>query len=171
MVGVHTKDIAYDRYPRMPTTSWAERAYSSGAIARLWFAFPSLLQLRMRIEVPEWRDLATARSSTADLPAEEDSASEDTGSAERSPRLALPVPVGMVETQADEADEATEDEAMNATQLCLCQGAWKVWHRRNSAWQFRARGHRSRKRMADLRAENCHVPHRMEPDICPFQLD
>ena len=40
--------------------------------------------------------------------------SEDTGSAERSPRLALPVPVGMVETQADEADEATEDEAMNA---------------------------------------------------------
>ena len=123
----------------MPTTSWAERAYSSGALARLWFAFPSLLQLRMRIEVPEWRDLATARSSTADLPAEEDSASEDTGWAERSPRLALPVPVGMVETQADEADEATEDEAMNATQLCLCQGVWKVWHRRNSAWQFPAR--------------------------------
>ena len=50
---------------------------------------------------------------TVDLPAEEDSASEDTGSAERSPRLALPVPVGMVETLADETDEATEDEAMN----------------------------------------------------------
>ena len=32
VVGVHTKDIAYDRYPRMPTTSWAERAYSSGAL-------------------------------------------------------------------------------------------------------------------------------------------
>ena len=77
------------------------------------FAFPSLLQLRMRIEVPVWRDLATARNPTVDLPAEEDSASEDTGSAERSPRLALPVPVGMVETQADKADEATEDEAMN----------------------------------------------------------
>ena len=78
------------------------------------FAFPSLLQLRMRIEVPGWRDLATARNNpTADLPAEEDSASDDTGSAERSPRLALPVPVGMAETQADEADEATEDEAMN----------------------------------------------------------
>ena len=104
VVGVHTKDIAYDRYPRMPTTSWAERAYSSGALD------PSL----MRIEVPVWRDLATARNPTADLPAEEDSASEDTGSAERSPRLALPVPVGMAETQADEADEATEDEAMNA---------------------------------------------------------
>ena len=117
VVGVHTKDIAYDRYPRMPTTSWAERAYSSGALDPSLgqaFAFPSLLQLQMRIEVPAWRDLATARNPTADLPAEEDSASEDTGSAERSPRLALPVPVGMVETQADEADEATEDEAMNA---------------------------------------------------------
>ena len=117
VVGVHTKDIAYDRYPRVPTTSWAERAYSSGALDPSLgqaFAFPSLLQLRMRIEVPVWRDLATARNPTADLPAEEDSASEDTGSAERSPRLALPAPVGMVETQADEADEATEDEAMNA---------------------------------------------------------
>ena len=117
VVGVHAKDIAYDRYPRMPTTSWAERAYSSGALDPSLgqaFSFPSLLQLRMRIEVPVWRDLATARNPTADLPAEEDSASEDTGSAERSPRLALPVPVGMVETQADEADEATEDEAMIA---------------------------------------------------------
>ena len=47
---------------------------------------------------------------TVDLPAEEDSASEDTGSAERSPRLALPVPVEMVETQADETDEATEGQ-------------------------------------------------------------
>ena len=68
----------------------------------------------MRIEVPVWRDLATARNPTADLPAEEDSASEATGSAERSPRFALPVPVGMVEPQADEAEEATEDEAMIA---------------------------------------------------------
>ena len=32
VVGVHTKDIVYDRHPRMPTTSWAERAYSSGAL-------------------------------------------------------------------------------------------------------------------------------------------
>ena len=117
VVGVHTKDIAYDRYPRMPTTSWAERAYSSGALDPSLgqaFSFPSLLQLRMRIEVPVWRDLATARNPTADLPAEEDSASEATGSAERSPRFALPVPVGMVEPQADEAEEATEDEAMIA---------------------------------------------------------
>ena len=117
VVGVHTKDSVYDRYPRMPNTSWAERAYSSGALDPSLgqaFAFPSLLQLRMRVEVPGWRDLATARNPTADPPAEEDSASDDTGSAERSPRLALPVPVGMAETQADETDEATEDEAMNA---------------------------------------------------------
>ena len=116
VVGVHTKDTVYDRYPRMPTTSWAERAYSSGALDPSLgqaSAFPSLLQLRMRIEVPVWRDLATARNPAADLPADEDSASDDTGSAERSPRFALPVPVGMAETQADEADEATEDEAMN----------------------------------------------------------
>ena len=56
-----------------------------------------LLQLRLRIEVPLWRDLTTARHPTADLPAEEDSASDATGSAERSPRLALPVPVGLAE--------------------------------------------------------------------------
>ena len=77
VVGVHTKDIAYDRYPRT-TTSWAERAYSSGALDPSLgqaFSFPSLLQLRLlRIEVPVWRDLATARNPTADLPAEEDSA-------------------------------------------------------------------------------------------------
>ena len=51
---------------------WAERAHSSGALDPSLgqaFAFPSLLQLRMRIEVPVWRDLATARNPTVDLPA------------------------------------------------------------------------------------------------------
>ena len=113
VVGVHTKDIVYDRYPRMPDTSWAERAYSSGALDPSLgqaFSFPSLLQLRLRIEVPLWRDLTTARHPTADLPAEEDSASDATGSAERSPRLALPVPVGLAEPPEDGTEEATEDE-------------------------------------------------------------
>ena len=113
VVGVHTKDIVYDRYPRMPDTSWAERAYSSGALDPSLgqaFSFPSLLQLRLRIEVPLWRDLTTARHPTADLPAEEDSASDTTGSAERSPRLALPVPVGLAEPPEDGTEEATEDE-------------------------------------------------------------
>ena len=117
VVGVHTKDIAYDRYPRMPDTSWAERAYSSGALDPSLgqaFSFPSLLQLRLRIEVPLWRDLTTARHPTADLPEEEDSASDATGSAERSPRLALPVPVGLAEPSEDGTEEATEDEDMAA---------------------------------------------------------
>ena len=113
VVGVHTKDIVYDRYPRMPDTSWAERAYSSGALDPSLgqaFSFPSLLQLRLRVEVPLWRDLTTAKHPTADLPAEEDSASDATGSAERSPRLALPVPVGLAEPPEDGTEEATEDE-------------------------------------------------------------
>ena len=84
----------------------------------------------MRIEVPGWRDLATARNPTVDQPAEEDSDSDDTGSAERSPRLALPVPVGMAETQADEADEATEDETMNAEpSYAFAKGYGSFWHR------------------------------------------
>ena len=71
-VGVHAKDIVYDRHPRMPDTSWAERAYFSGALDPSLgqaFSFPSLLQLRLRIEVPLWRDLTTAKHPNADLPA------------------------------------------------------------------------------------------------------
>ena len=117
VVGVHTKEIVYDRYPRMPDTSWAERAYSCGALDPSLgqaILFPSLLQLRLRIEVPLWRDLATARHPSADLPAEEDSASDATGSAERSPRLALRVPVGIAEPPEAGTEEATEEEDMAA---------------------------------------------------------
>ena len=115
VVGVHTTEIAYDRYPRMPDTSWAERAYSCGALDPSLgqaISFPSLLQLRLRIEVPLWRDLATARHPSADLPAEEDSASDATGSA--SPRFALPVPVGTAEPPEAGTEEATEEEDMAA---------------------------------------------------------
>ena len=100
----------------MPDTSWAERAYSCGALDPSLgqaISVPSLLQLRLRIEVPLWRDLATARHPSADLPAEEDSASDATGSAERSPRFALPVPVGIAEPEAG-TEEATEEEDMAA---------------------------------------------------------
>ena len=117
VVGVRTKDIVYDRYPRMPDTSWAERAYFSGALDPSLgqaFSFPSLLQLRLRIEVPLWRDLTTAKHPTADLSAEEDSASDATGSAERSPKLALPVPVGLAEPPEVGTEEATEDEDTTA---------------------------------------------------------
>ena len=44
VVGVHTEDIVYDRYPRMPDTSWAERANFSGAFDPSLgqaFSFPS----------------------------------------------------------------------------------------------------------------------------------
>ena len=117
VVGVRTKEIAYDRYPRMPDTSWAERAYSCGALDPSLgqaISFPSILQLRLRIEVPLWRDLAAARHPSADLPAEEDSASDATGSAERSPRFALPVPVGIAEPPEAGTEEATEEEDMAA---------------------------------------------------------
>ena len=66
----------------MPDTSWAERACSCGALDPSLgqaISFPSLLQLRLRIEVLLWRDLATARHPSGDLPAEEDSASDATG--------------------------------------------------------------------------------------------
>ena len=101
----------------MPDTSWAERAHSCGALDPSLgqaISFPSLLQLRLRIEVPLWRDLATARHPSADLPAEEDSASDATGSAERSPRFALPVPVGTAEPPEVGTEEATEEEDMAA---------------------------------------------------------
>ena len=117
VVGVHAKDIIYDRYPRMPDTSWAERAYSSGALDPSLgqaFSFPSLLQLRLRIEVPLWRDLTTAKHPNVDPSAEEDSDSDATGSADRSPKLALPVPVGLAEPPEVGTEEATEDEDMRA---------------------------------------------------------
>ena len=51
VVGVHTKDIVYDQYPRMLDTSWAERAYFSGALAPSLgqaFSFPSAVQAAYR---------------------------------------------------------------------------------------------------------------------------
>ena len=85
--------------------------------------------------------------------------------------------VGMVDTQADEADEATEDEAMNVEPSCAFAkgyGRFGIGYTRlaTALGNFRARGHRSRKRsgssIADLRAKNCHVPHRVESDVYPF---
>ena len=68
--------------------------------------------MRLRIEVPLWRDLTAAKHPNADLPAEEESDSDATGSAERSPKLALPVPVGLAEPPEFGTEEATEDEDM-----------------------------------------------------------
>ena len=114
VAGVYNKEIAYDRYPRLPATSWAERAYTCGALdASLGqsMSFPSLLQLKLRIEVPLWRDVAEAKHPPADpLSAESDTDSDVTGSKERSPRYAQPVPVGAADAPELEAEEATEEE-------------------------------------------------------------
>ena len=78
-------------------------------------SFPSLLQLRLPIEVPLWRDLADAKRSPANpLSAESDTDSDATGSKERSPRYAQPVPVGAAEPPEAEAGETTEEEDLVA---------------------------------------------------------
>ena len=65
------KEIAQDRCLRMPDTSWAERAHSSGALDPSLgqaFLFPSLLQLRLHrsslVERP-----GDCQTPVADLPA------------------------------------------------------------------------------------------------------
>ena len=164
----------------MPDTSWAERAYSSGALDPSLgqsFSFPSLLQLRLRIEVPLWRDLATARHPSADLPAEEDSASDATGSVERSPRLALPVPVGLSEPPEAGTEEATEDEDMAAEPtyaFAKGYGRFGIGYTR-LATAILSKGTSKQKysssSVADLRATSCHVPHRVESAVSPLYAD
>ena len=74
-------------------------------------SFPSLLQLKLRIEVPLWRNVAGAKHSPADPQSEgSDTDSPASGSKERSPRYAQPVPVGGAELPEAEAEEATEEE-------------------------------------------------------------
>ena len=74
-------------------------------------SFPSLLQLKLRIEVPLWRNVAEAKHPPADPESEgSDTDSPASGSKERSPRYAQPVPVGGPELPEAEAEEATEDE-------------------------------------------------------------
>ena len=116
VAGVYSKEVAYDHYPRMPDTSWAERAHTCGALDPSLgqsMSFPSLLQLKLRIEVPLWRGFVTARHPPADPPSDEsDIDSEATDSKERSPRYAQPVPVGAAEPLEAEAEEATEEEGI-----------------------------------------------------------
>ena len=114
VVGVYNKEITYDRYPRMPDTSWAARAYTCGAIDPSLgqaMSFPSLLQLKLRIEVPLWRNVAEGKHLSPDSQVEEsDTDSPASGSRERSPRYAQPVPVGGVDVPEVETEVATEEE-------------------------------------------------------------
>ena len=69
VAGVYSKEVAYDNHPQMPDTSWAERAYTYGAVDPSLgqsTSFPSLLQLKLRIEVPLWRNFADARYPPVD---------------------------------------------------------------------------------------------------------
>ena len=68
VAGVYSKEVAYDNHPQMPDTSWAERAYTCGALDPSLgqsMSFLSHLQLKLRIEVPLWRDFAGARHPPA----------------------------------------------------------------------------------------------------------
>ena len=67
----------------------------------------------------------TARHPPADLPAEEsETDTEDHGSTERSPRLAPPVPVGVAEPQATEAEALAEEEEEVTQPTCKFAGLW-----------------------------------------------
>ena len=127
VAGVYSKEVPYANQPPLPDTSWAERAYCSGALDPSLgqsMSFPTLLQLKLRIEVPLWRNLAEARNPPVDPQLEEsDTDSDSTGAKEQSPRYAQPVPVGAVEPQEVDAEEATEDkEAVDEPTYTFAQG-------------------------------------------------
>ena len=127
VVGVYNKEIIYDRYPRMPDTSWAARAQTCGAIDPSLgqaMSFPSLLQLKLRIEVPLWRNVAEAKHPPTDSQADEsDTDSPASGSRERSSRYAQPVPVGGVELpEAETEEEAEEEDTVAEPTYAFAQG-------------------------------------------------
>ena len=138
VVGVYNKQITYDRYPRMPDTSWAARAYTFGAIdpsPGQAMSFPTLLRLKLRIEVPLWRNVAEGKHASPDSQVEEsDTDSPASGSRERSPRYAQPVPAGGVELPEVETEVATEEEDTVAEPTyAFARGFWTVCHPLHSA--------------------------------------
>ena len=91
-------------FSSLPSTmTWAPCPHGVRTRGKKIVSFPSAAEAAHQSPLVE-------RPDTADLPAEEDSASDATGSAERSPRLALPVPVGLAEPPEVGTEEATEDE-------------------------------------------------------------
>ena len=98
----------------MPDTTWAERAYIYGTLDPSLgqsMSFPSLPQLKLRLEVPLWRDLAEARHPPVEPHSEESDADSDvTGARELSPRCAQPVLVGAVDPLEPAAEESIEEE-------------------------------------------------------------
>ena len=96
-------------------TKWAERAYIYRALDPSLgqsMSFPSRPQLKLRLEVPLWLDLAEARHPPMETRSDEsDADSGITGTKEPSPRYAQPVPVGAADPpEQSEAEALEEDE-------------------------------------------------------------
>ena len=133
----HNKEIIYDRYPRMPDTSWAERAYTYGAIDPSLgqaMSFPSLLQLKLRIEVPLWRNVAEAKNPPTDSQAEEsDTDSPASGSRERA-QIRTTSASGRCRTAGSRNRSSNRGRRHSrGTLLCFCARVWTVCHPLHSA--------------------------------------
>ena len=89
VVGAYRKTIAYEGEPAMPDTQWAARAFGSEALDPTLgqsMAFPSSARMLLRIEVPLWSDVATAKHPPPKTNANESEAeSSRTGTQERLP--------------------------------------------------------------------------------------
>ena len=100
------------------------------------------------------------------------------GSAERSPRFALPVPVGIAEPPEAGTEEATEEEDMAAEPnyaFAKGYGRFGMGYTRLATALGNFEQHPSRKysssSVADLRAKGCHVPNRVESAVSPLYAD
>ena len=123
VAGVYSKEVAYHNEPQMPDTTWAEQAYTCGALD------PSLGQAKLRLEVPRWRDLAEARYPPMDTRAEESDADSDVaGVRDSSPKYAQPVPVGPPDPVEQEAKESIEGARSSGPYIYLCTRIWAVCH-------------------------------------------
>ena len=118
VVGAYRKEMKYNNDPHMPTTPWAERAYVSRALDPSLgqsMSFPSLPQLKLRLEVPLWTDLNEARYPPPHTHSgESDADSSITGTREPSPMYAQPVPVGGADNQELSEEGSSEEEDADA---------------------------------------------------------
>ena len=179
VVGVHAKDIIYDRCPECRTRPGQKEPIGAldPSLGQA-FSFPSLLQLRLRIEVPLWRDLTAAKHPNVNQSAEEDSDSDATGSAERSPKLALPVPVGQAEPSEFGNEEATDEDMRAEPNYTFAKGYGRFgtgYTRLATALGNFEQGSIDAESAVvaqwHLRAPCCHGPHRMAPAVSPPDAD
>ena len=182
MVGVYSKETAYGNEPPMPPATWAERAYTYRALDPSLgqsMSFATYSQLKLRLEVPLWMDLAETRHPPMDTrPDESDADSGVTGGREPSPRYAQPVPVGAADPLELSEEESTEgDEAADDPTYVVSQGHGRFairYSRLATAFgnfdKGNARKHYSRW-LADLWARNCHVQNGVESPLAAQRAD